>query len=84
MSQDDVLLRIVVLLRLGILRMVYRRVASDLNWLFIIDGSWVTWVMGQNLDRSHESGSNYIDPLSALIYNNYIDNYIILNNLISH
>ena len=30
--QDIVLLRIVVLQHLGILRMIYRRVVSDLNW----------------------------------------------------
>ena len=30
--QDIVLLRIVVLQHLGILRMVYRRVVTDLNW----------------------------------------------------
>ena len=30
--QDIVLLRIAVLQHLGILRMVYRRVVTDLNW----------------------------------------------------
>ena len=39
--QDVVLLRIVVLSRLGILRMVYRRVISDLNWPV-----YYLWVIG--------------------------------------
>ena len=61
--QDVALLRIVVLQRLGILRMVYRRFVSDLNWPV-----YYCWVMDQPSDGSHESGSNYIDPLSAPIY----------------
>ena len=55
--------------------MVSQRVVSDLNspvyyrWVIghMSHELWVTWVMGQNSDGSHGSGSNYIDPLSALI-----------------
>ena len=59
--QNVVFLRIIILYRLGILPMVYRRVVSDLSWPV-----FYRWVMGQNPDGSHDSGSNYIDPLSAL------------------
>ena len=67
--QDIVLLRIVVLQHLGILRMVDRRVVTDLNWPVCyrrVMGH--TRYMGQYSDGSHGFGSNYIDPLSALIY----------------
>ena len=67
--QDIVLLRIVVLQHLGILRMIDRRVVTDLNWpVFYRRVMGHTRYMGQYSDGSRGFGSNYIDPLSALIY----------------